>query len=329
MENSKNFLIILPGGIGNAVLFIPSLIILNKNYPFANFDFLITKNCLPDVFINIPFVRNVFIIPSNFIKIIFLLIKLFFNRYDYCIATMGINKKKAYLISRFIFAKFFLCEKNNNLSNTHEVIRNFLIIKSIIKEGTEKDLKLTYYLNNDDIQFADNFYENVIKEEFIGIAPGSGNFLKEKRWHIDNFLILANLIVTNLNIKVVFFGSKQEEYLLADKKNNNEKILNCIGKLKLNQTAALIRKAKLFIANDCGLMHIANALDIPVIAIFGPTIINKNRPFNPASIVISKNYDCQPCYKFNQEIKCNELKCLNDIKPEEVFLAVKKFLKIY
>jgi heptosyltransferase II len=149
--------------------------------------------------------------------------------------------------------------------------------------------------------------------------------LKEKRWAVNNYVELAKKISNELKIKVVFVGNKTDGKLL-DKYSEifNNNIINCCGKFSLNSTAALLRKSKLFISNDSGLMHLAAANDVPVIAIFGPTIKEKNRPFSKNSIVISKNYDCQPCYKFNKKIFCKKFNCLNDITVEDIFNSIVK-----
>lgn len=325
VQNNKRVLVILAGGIGNAVMFLPALILLNKNHPQFKIDFLITRNCSREVFKNIPFLNNVYQIQDNFIDIFKLFIKLFLNRYDFTIATMGINRLKSFLISRIIFSKKFICEKETNIENLHEVIRNFNIIKNLIHSENFNDLKLIYFLNEDERNIAADFFTNNIKKDFIAIAVGSGNFLKEKRWDIDKFLKLAELIVKELYLKVVLLGGKNEEQIIHNKIFDKSNIINCIGKFSLNETAALIEKSTLIVSNDCGLMHIAAALDKPVIAIFGPTIANKNRPYSNKSIIISKNYPCQPCYRYNKKIDCKSMRCLADISVDEVFEAIKKY----
>ncbi|NOZ74873.1 MAG: glycosyltransferase family 9 protein, partial [FCB group bacterium] len=91
-----------------------------------------------------------------------------------------------------------------------------------------------------------------------------------------------------------------------------------------------ISKCEYFIANDTGLMHLADILKIPTVAIFGMTNIYKSGPWNKPNEIISLNLKCSPCYKHGK-IKCRNKKkyaCM-DIPLEivlEGFEALKKKL---
>lgn len=327
--NCKRILIIILGGIGNCIMFLPSIKLLSKYITNSKIDVLITANSSKEVFLNIPYVNNVYVLPNKTIDILYS-IKELFNKYNLVVSSMGINRVKTFLLSKLIFSENFIFEKGDykKLISTHEVIRNFHIINRIIKKDYEEpNMKLLYYLNKDNENQADKFYYNHINNKFIAIGHGSGNFLKEKRWATKNWIQLAKLIKEELNYKVVFFGNKSDGELLKPYDNIfNDYIINVSNKFSLNETAALIKKSNLFVSNDCGLMHLAAANNVPVVAIFGPTIIEKNSPFKTKSTIISKNYDCQPCYKFNRKISCSYIKCLNDITVSEVMSGIKKMI---
>lgn len=113
-------------------------------------------------------------------------------------------------------------------------------------------------------------------------------------------------------------------------------VKNYIGKLSLEDTAALIQQAGYVIGNDCGVTHMAVALGKPVFPILGPTHSNKVFPdfLNNISI-ISKQYDCQPCQSKKQlgvwrenKAQCfcpYQIRCMQDISAEDVIKHVESY----
>ena len=107
---------------------------------------------------------------------------------------------------------------------------------------------------------------------------------------------------------------------------------NWTGKLSLLQVAALMEKAALFIGNDGGLVHLAHALRVPLMAFYGPVDPNVYGPYpknNRAIAIYKKNLECRPCYKkFRYNDQCVNRECLQDLGPDEVLsqLAAASFL---
>ncbi|HDD44130.1 MAG: lipopolysaccharide heptosyltransferase II, partial [Promethearchaeia archaeon] len=88
----------------------------------------------------------------------------------------------------------------------------------------------------------------------------------------------------------------------------------------LTEVAGILSLAKAFISNDSGLMHLAAALKIPQIAIFGSTDPKKTGPLNPKAIVLKKDLPCSPCFK--RTCKYGHYKCLRNITVNEVLKAL-------
>ena len=91
-----------------------------------------------------------------------------------------------------------------------------------------------------------------------------------------------------------------------------------IGKLSLKQTASLIKDAKILISPDSGSAHLAAALGIKTITLFGPTDINRWKPYGPKNkhIIIKKNINCSPCgLLYNCKF---DNKCMQKIEVEDV-----------
>ena len=123
--------------------------------------------------------------------------------------------------------------------------------------------------------------------------------------------------------KVMLLGDENEWQLCEDiKKQCGQQVYNMSGKWSLKETAAAISLAKMVITNDNGLMHIASALKVPVVAIFGPTLPYKNAPWRNSCRIVRNEIKCVPCYNF-REFSCPDgIKCLTELSPEKVIEAI-------
>jgi len=91
----------------------------------------------------------------------------------------------------------------------------------------------------------------------------------------------------------------------------------------LRELAYFLSLSKLLITNDSAPLHIAGSVDLPVIAIFGPTDPEKYGPISPGSIVLRKNISCSPC----EQAVCEfDLECMKQISSEDVLNAVYRIL---
>lgn len=158
----------------------------------------------------------------------------------------------------------------------------------------------------------------------IGIAPGS--VWGAKRWPPENFSKAIDGIGKERRAKFVLIGGPGDvETAAAVKENSNSEILDLVGKTTINEMTAIIGRLHLFITNDTGPMHVAAALDIPTVAIFGAT--TPAQGFSPyskkARVVEAPNPpDCRPCSAHGPN-KCpkDHFKCMNEITPESVIEA--------
>jgi heptosyltransferase-2 len=172
----------------------------------------------------------------------------------------------------------------------------------------------------------------------IGINPGAA-YGSAKRWLPERFAELIIKIFTEIHGRVIIFGSESETDI-ADEitteisrlkiKLNMEKyrsnLLIMSGKTDLRELASLISECDAFITNDSGPMHMASALYVPVIAIFGSTSPVRTGPVGRIHKIISTDIPCSPCMKR----VCSEehLRCMTDITAQDVFTAVTEILPV-
>jgi len=145
-----------------------------------------------------------------------------------------------------------------------------------------------------------------------------------KRWPQDYFLKLIRLLKAHKQVRVAVISSESEKEF-GEKIAGDKDIIDLRGKLDISQTASLLKRAALFISNDSGPVHIAAALNTPVISIFGrkdPGLSPLRwMPLGKGSYYIHKDAGCLRCFAHN----CQKgFACLKMIEPQEVYLLAKK-----
>lgn len=103
--------------------------------------------------------------------------------------------------------------------------------------------------------------------------------------------------------------------------------IDYVNKLTLPETARVIQQADLVITNDTGNMHVADAFGVPMIVLWGGTILAKNRPINAKAKIINLQLPCQPCQVDGGYHHCEEIHCLNDIQVGEIIYNIRQYFK--
>jgi len=162
------------------------------------------------------------------------------------------------------------------------------------------------------------------QERIVGINFGAA-YGPAKQWPIERFADLADRIHDHFGCRIVLFGAPRDRAAGGDlEKRMKSPAVNIAGKTDLGEAIALIRRCDLFITNDSGLMHVAAALKVPLIAIFGSTNPWVTGPWNCKVKLMRYPISCSPCL----EPACPEghLKCMTRIEVEAVYEAVKELL---
>jgi ADP-heptose:LPS heptosyltransferase len=165
-------------------------------------------------------------------------------------------------------------------------------------------------------------WKDMFHSPIVGVHSGCfGGVWAKKRW--DHFEGLTNKLLDN-GFVVYNYGTKEEVQEIDD-----VNYYEYAGLTDLANTIDNMMGCGYFISNDSGLMHIADALGIPTVGIFGPTLVVKNRPVNKNSLVIqaTKGWKdgCIPCQYTPNFNKCESNECLKNISADFVF---DQFLKL-
>jgi heptosyltransferase II len=153
----------------------------------------------------------------------------------------------------------------------------------------------------------------------IGINPLAA-YGDAKCWPLDRFRALSERLLQNPQVRIIYIGDPSgKEIIDKNLLGFGPRVASLAGKTSLRQLLALMNQCACFVTNDSGPMHIASALKIPLVALFGSTNEIKTGPYEKA-IVIHKHVACSPCYLRHCPI---DFRCMKTITVDEVFHAIK------
>lgn len=149
----------------------------------------------------------------------------------------------------------------------------------------------------------------------LAICPGA-EFGPAKRWPEEYYAAVANAKLDE-GFDVWIFGSPKDN-AVAERimELTQQRCINLSGKTKLQEAVDLLSLATVVVSNDSGLMHIAAALNKPLVAVYGPTSAGFTPPLNPQAKMLTLSLECQPC--FQRECPLKHQRCMRDLKPEKV-----------
>lgn len=158
----------------------------------------------------------------------------------------------------------------------------------------------------------------------IGINPCAA-YGSAKCWLPHRFEEVTQMLLKNPKIKIIYFGDKSGSPLIGDICKNlpTERVINLSDKTTLRELIAYIRACDIFLTNDSGPMHIASALDVPLLALFGSTSDSTTSPCKDGT-VIHKHVPCSPCYRRECPI---DFRCMKQISVEEVYNRLQELIQ--
>jgi len=156
-----------------------------------------------------------------------------------------------------------------------------------------------------------------LSQPVIALLPGA-EYGEAKRWPIEYYAILANKLIEQ-GLQVWILGS-EKDHTAAESIAKNNSAINLCGKTSLEDCIDLLSVCKSAVTNDSGLMHIAAAVDIPLVAIYGSSTPDYTPPLTNKAKVQYLNLNCSPCFK--RVCPLGHTDCLNEIKPDVILQSV-------
>ncbi|MEW5758588.1 MAG: lipopolysaccharide heptosyltransferase II [Candidatus Omnitrophota bacterium] len=334
MTNYNRILIIRTDKIGDVVLSTPVITALRSNYPESFIAIMVAPEAREIVEGN-PYLDEVIVFDKNrthkgFFGTFRITREIKNRHFDLAVILHTTNRIN--LITFFAGIKkrigydrrlsFLLTDKLKDtkyLGKKHEVEYNLDIIKKL---GIEFSSPKPFIPLKDD---SEKYIEDILrkngiteKDKIVVLHPGAS--CVSKRWPFERFSELADILARDFLVKIIIVASKDQKNL-ADLTlvNMKEKAINLAGIVSISQLASLLRRASLFISNDSGPVHIASALDTPVISIFGRKQAGLSpkrwRPFGAQDKFLHKDAGCIECHAHNcvKNFICLKTITVNDV----------------
>ncbi|MDD5192771.1 MAG: glycosyltransferase family 9 protein [Candidatus Nanoarchaeia archaeon] len=346
-QKINKILLIRLGNLGDAILSVPMIRELKRNFPKSKI-YMLTSPKTAGVYTNVSYIDKLITINlslSNLYNPLKILRK---ENFDLIIDMENYSRVTA-LFTYFIKPKFSIG------FNSENQFRASLFDASFVYDNGDKhevdcffDLvrPLKIKIKNKELEFhvkADKHVDKLLKENKLSkkdlkiiIHPSNNKDWNIKRWSEERFASLITQLIKKYKAKIILIGIKEDKEIIDRVKrlvDSNKNLFDFSGRLNISQTAYLIKKCDLYIGNDTGPMHLSAAVQTPTIGIYGPVNVHKWGPYGKKHSYVckynNKNNKCWPCFeisKINKNCKY-PLPCEMAIRVDDVMKVVDKKVK--
>lgn len=322
-----------PGAIGDVLHTLPALKALRKTFPAAQVTFVVSPE-LESLLLGANIADRVQVfdgakLKKNLTDFIRFVLRLRDERYDLFIDMQPSLRSR--LLRRLSGARQVLVYRKQRRLGVGgrrlHAAENFL--------ETLKPLGVDSPVDRIELQAAPAAIENIdqfLREHaidkgrlLIALNCSVGSARPARNWFPERFAELADRLIDELEAQVIFIGGNEDRELvrrvLAGMKN---RAISAAGELSLPESAALLTRCKCLVSSDTGPLHLATAVQTPVVGLFGSTDPRRTGPIGSGHRVILKGLPCVPC----EEKHCplGTRACMAEITVDEVLNAVSKIL---
>lgn len=337
-------------GMGDLVCTLPMIKEVQTNYPNADITILINRKSTGDILTCSDIkIKSVKVIDAHGKKFDALMqcLNLRKEKFDLAIASANTPINKSKLIMSVIHARktvgiqysidkcYSMFRDTYHFVNAHYMALDQLSLK-------KHDYSPALYADKrivEDIKKQYGEFENIT----IGVCVGRGDitytdrrrkkYVYTRGWgdleqHISNMTALIQKII-DMGWNVVMVGGKQEEEIsirILDKIKSYNNIINTVGKTTVAESIAIASLCKVMVGVDTGMQHVADAVGIPTVSIFGPTNPKTHGAYSEKAHFVQCCQPCQYCYGTEKYTNCLNRKCLSLIKVNDVFEEINKAL---
>lgn len=314
-----NILVQCMAGIGDTLLAVPIFAEIKHSYPDASMDALVMYPGSVDILKNNPAINEIFQInllremPHIILK---KLIQLRFREYDVVICAHPQSRTAYRVIARIIgapvcashiyeisgwFDRFLVTHSVEQDYTLHTVENNRLLLSQIGFGNASFIPRLDLFLRPEEEAFAndEDFKSCVTQTKWIGVHLGSGSTknLVLKRWPVERWVQLFDLIQLSGKHRVLLFGGPEERAIHSVIVERFPKLCRVAPTRNLREVGALMKRCMAFVSVDTALMHIAAAVEVcGQVVIEGVTLNPTNLPFRTSPYSIARNPEIKNRY---------------------------------
>lgn len=344
-DNFKKILIIRTDRIGDVLLSTPVIKALRKKFPQAHIAMMV-RPYARDIILGNPYLDEIIIYDKygkqrSFLNTLRFAIRLRRKRFDLALILhptsrvhivsyiaqikkrIGFNRKLAFLLSDRI-------EHRKQEGSKHELEYTLDVIRYLGIKAQDKNLFMP--IREDSEAYIEEFLGKAglgEQDRLVVLAPGAS--CPSKIWPAERFAEVANKLTKEFKIKIAIIGA-EENLAIAEKLKMSLgcAYIDAVGKTSVSQLASLLHRSVLFISNDSGPVHLAVAVGVPTIAVFGRAQdgLSPRRwgPQGKDDRILHKDVGCLECLAHN----CKKgFLCLGAITVEDVLAESRKLLRTY
>ncbi len=337
MKRRKKILFFKLGSLGDIVLAIPSFRMIRKTYPDAHISLLVDERWMKIVESS-PYLDE--IIPFRRDKLWSLGLRFpalvqFLRQKEYDISIDLQNTSKTHWLAflsripeRYGYRRGLSGHLlNRGISGFSKSLppleHQFQILKQI---GVQKlDDRLELWTNQAEEDRMRRFLEQfwISDKTFLaGYVLGASASWPSKRWPIDSFSELASELKRKYQARIVLLGSAQDNALAAKlQATHKDGVINLVGKTSLGELIAVMKYLKVIVTPDSAPLHVATAVGVPVVALFGPTHPARHLPPGAQVSMHWKQIECAPCYSGSCK-NPDQYLCMKSISVHEVLSSI-------
>ena len=322
----NKILFITLSNIGDVVLTLPALDSLKENFPQAKITVIVGSRP-KEIFENNPHIDRLIVYDKH--------AKLkekirLFNELDKEKFDLAVDLRNsffgAFLSARHKTSPFMVFSRNIKHMKDRHLYRVQSTEYRVQNETPLKIEKSSLYINQQDEEYIKEILkQNNIKEENRIVIISAGARSHIKRWAKEKFVGLISSLLKEFKAKIILVGDKDDipinKYIIEHLEFS---VLDLSAKTTLTQLAYLLKMARLLVTNDSAVLHLGSYLNIPTLAIFGPTNELKYGPWSDNCAVVKKEIFCRPCEK--AQCRFGTLECMSLIKTEDVLRQIKNIL---
>jgi heptosyltransferase II len=225
-----------------------------------------------------------------------------------------------------VFRKALLTKsvpKPENIDNQHLILTYKALLEPLGIAPSDSQPKL-YLKKEEESRVKQLLTRHGVKphHKIVGINPGAA-YGSAKCWLPERFREVTKRLLEDKDCIIMYFGDLITAELVKEIcQGLSPRVINMAGLTSLRELASLIAVCDVLLTNDSGPMHIAGALNTPIVALFGSTSSIKTGPLDNGR-VIQKSVACSPCYRRVCPI---DFRCMKQIEVEEVVHAIRRYV---
>ena len=226
-----------------------------------------------------------------------------------------------------------------HIDHIHNVQHNVLLIEKLgmaSRHFFEKwSNQLVLKTTPSDVEQASRFLNMLWLDntDFIAlhISSSRAKHMERKCWPKESFLeLIKRLTIKHPELKFLIICGDEDAYESDWLMQNGGYNVHIVRDKPIRVIAEILKKSKLLITSDSGLLHVACAINVPSVAIFGPTNPRRSGPLNAKSKVVRNELPCSPCfYHTSKELSCDaglNFQCIRELPVEKVIEATTQYL---